>query len=990
MNMFYLTPASISYLNQFLLAALITAYLTIRVFVWKHQQAAILEKLLVGFFASVTVLSALLFLDASLLPAQQLNIIYLENPTLGIVIILLLQFAYHFPAPHPKQKYERWLAFALTCVYTLLEAGLAIWRFSRLGYGYVEFRPDYMDAAPAIGFIWIIFAFARNAFQNWNNIASRRFAIVFIIPLYLTILNLLRSLYYVSTPVYHVSMSVGILFTLFFFVLNFLSLLPETTPFSVKFTGAILTSSLAIFGSVVWLVIPIYAEGFSPAIIDHRSILFSPNKSGGYTITEIPFIFETDLGDVLPLTDTRVNPTEKIFFDFPFFDQQYQEVYISNDGALSFGTELIYKDFQLNFTQSPFILPILLDLDPENYPYGRIHLNKKSDRIVITSNRVHAYYQPLETYTFQVILHTNGDFSVTYNGLPQTISYQPNDRPDATVWAIGIKPAQSPDEQINFLSLPLESGPQGVIQDEYLSFRQYLHRFLFPLAITIFIGSFIFLLGVPFVIQYSLAHPLNSLVAGVEIMNQGRLDVVIPVQFNDEIGYLTSSFNHLSAELNNLVKKLETRVSERTSDLIHANEQLNKLAVTVEQSPSTIVITDINADIEYVNPAFTRSTGYTFAEVKGKNPRILKSDLTPSAIYQEMWEELTAGRSWRGELINKKKNGQAFWENTVITPILDADGNVTHYAAIKEDVTARVLAERALRESEEQYRLLFDLESDAIFIIRNKDGQILEANKAATSLYGYTHGELLSSKNTDLSAEPESTKQSTKTSLPSDQVIMIPLRYHRKKDRTLFPVEITARFIVWEGQSVHIAAIRDITERKKIEEELVKLSVTDPLTEVANRRYFYIQAEMIFKRSQQPLDALAVLMLDIDHFKQVNDSFGHIAGDAILRQVAGRLSKSMRPTDILARYGGEEFIILLPRTTIREAEQIAQRIWQAVSETPFDFENKLIPITVSIGIAGLSKDIQDLDAITRCADEAMYQAKQAGRNQWKTWNNNDN
>jgi diguanylate cyclase (GGDEF)-like protein len=158
---------------------------------------------------------------------------------------------------------------------------------------------------------------------------------------------------------------------------------------------------------------------------------------------------------------------------------------------------------------------------------------------------------------------------------------------------------------------------------------------------------------------------------------------------------------------------------------------------------------------------------------------------------------------------------------------------------------------------------------------------------------------------------------------------------------------------------------------------------------VANRRYFYIQAEQIFKRTRQPLDALAVLMLDIDHFKQVNDSFGHIAGDAILRQVAGRLSKSMRPTDVLARYGGEEFIILLPRTAIREAEQIAQRIWQAVSEMPFSFENTLIRVTVSIGVAGLSKDIQDLDTITRCADEALYQAKQAGRNQCKTWNNTD-
>ena len=984
MSPFYLTPASISYLDQFLLAVLITAYLVMRVFMRKNQQPSKLVGLLIAFFASVSVFSALLFLDGSLLPALQLRAVYLENTVLGIILTLILRFAYHFPAPHPKQKNEGRLALACAAAYTLCEAGFAIWRFSLLSHGQVEYRPDYMDYAPAIGFLWVIFAFARSALQNWKNIASRRFALIFIIPLYLATLNILRSFYFVSTSVYHVSMSVGILFTLFFLVLNFLSSQPETTTFMVKFSGAILTSSLAVFGTIAWLATPVYAAEFSPAIIDQRSILFSPNNSGGYTIAEIPFKFETALGEVLPLTDSRVNPTEKVSFNFPFFEQQYQDIYISNDGALGIGTDIDYKEYQVNFTQSPAIFPLLLDLDPENYSDGKIYLHRESDQLVITYDHVHAFYQPDEIYTFQVILYSSGEFSITYNGLPQSLSYYPNDCPEATVWAIGIKPVQAPHGQINFSNLPLESGPQGIIQDEYLSFRQYLHRFLLPLAITIFISSFVLLLAVPLVIHYSLAHPLNSLVAGVETINQGNLDVTIPVQFNDEIGYLTNAFNNLNTELNNLFKELETRVSERTSDLVAVNEQLLKLSVVVEQSPSTIVITDINANIEYVNPAFTQSTGYTLEEVKGQNLRILKSGLTMPETYKEMWRQLTAGKPWRGELINKKRNGQIFWENTVITPILDANGNLTHYAAIKEDVTARVIAEQALRESEEQYRVLFELESDAIFIIRNEDGQILEANHAATALYGYSRGELLSLKNTDLSAEPESTKKATNTHLPSDQVIAIPLRYHRKKNGDIFPVEITARFITWEGQSVHIAAIRDITERKKIEEELVKLSVTDPLTELANRRYFYIQAEQIFSRVQLP-DALAILILDIDHFKQINDTYGHAAGDAVLRQLANRLNQNLRPTDILSRFGGDEFVILLPRTPSNEAEQIAKRLWESVRSNPFKVEKESIQVTISIGVAGLDKNTQDLDTLMRHADQALYQAKQAGRNQSLFW-----
>jgi|GEM_PF-832245 len=983
MTFIYLTPASISYLNQFLLAVLITAHLIMRRFVWKRQQASILINLLIGFFASVTIFSALLFFDASLLPNQQLQAIYLENTILGVILIQLLQFAYHFPAPNPKQKYERWFALALTGAYTLLEAGIAVWRFSLLDHGQVEYRPDYLDYAPMIGFFWVVFAFARGTFQNWNNPASRRFALIFIIPLFLAGLNILRSFYYVSTSVYHISLSVGILFTLFLFVLNFLSSQPESTTFSAKFSGAILTISLAVFGTIAWAITPVHAANFSSAIIDHRSLLFSPNNREGYTVTEIPFVFQSNLGEVLPLTDSHVNPTEKINFDFPFFARQYQDIYISNDGALGIGTDIDHKELQAHFTRSPAIFPLLMDLDPENYPDGKVYLRRGNDQLVITYDHVRAFHHPNETYTFQVVLNSNGEFSITYNGLPQ-LNYYPNDRPESTVWAIGIKPAQAPEEQINFLNLPLESGPQGIIQNEYLSFRQHLHHFLFPLAITIFISGFILLLGVPLVIRYSLAHPLNLLVAGVETMNQGNLDISIPVQFNDEIGYLTNSFNHLSAELNNLVRELETRVSERTSDLAAVNEQLRKLSVAVEQSPSAIVITDVHANIEYVNPAFTASTGYTFEEVWGQNPRILKSNITPPEVYQEMWKVLLAGEAWRGELINKKKDGQIFWEYTVITPILDNNKNMTHYAAIKEDVTARVLAEQSLRESEEQYRLLFDLESDAIFIIRNEDGQILEANKAATSLYGYTHGELLSKKNTDLSAEPESTKESTNTHAPSDQTIVIPLRYHRKKRGCIFPVEITARFITWKGQSVHIAAIRDITERKLIEEELVKLSVTDPLTEIANRRYFYIQAEQIFNRAQLP-NTLAVLMLDIDYFKQVNDKYGHAIGDAVLRQLANRLNQNLRPTDILARYGGEEFIILLPRTPSNETEEIAKRLWFVVGDKPFDTKKESVHVTISIGAAELDEDTHDLDTLMRHADEALYQSKRAGRNQWTLW-----
>ncbi len=142
---------------------------------------------------------------------------------------------------------------------------------------------------------------------------------------------------------------------------------------------------------------------------------------------------------------------------------------------------------------------------------------------------------------------------------------------------------------------------------------------------------------------------------------------------------------------------------------------------------------------------------------------------------------------------------------------------------ISRDITVRKYEEYALRASEERYRQLFELESDAIFLIDNEVGQILETNTAATSLYGFSRDELVSMRNVDLSAEPEETQRATLGAPKvTAGIIYIPIRYHRKADGSVFPIEITARAFMHAGRSVHIAAIRDITERKRVEDELRK------------------------------------------------------------------------------------------------------------------------------------------------------------------------
>jgi diguanylate cyclase (GGDEF)-like protein len=222
----------------------------------------------------------------------------------------------------------------------------------------------------------------------------------------------------------------------------------------------------------------------------------------------------------------------------------------------------------------------------------------------------------------------------------------------------------------------------------------------------------------------------------------------------------------------------------------------------------------------------------------------------------------------------------------------------------------------------------------------------------------------------------------------TDNMISIPLSWHRKRDGTTFPVEITARFITWKGEAVHVAAIRDITERQRFEKELERLAITDSLTGLFNRRHFFAEAEKIFSRSKFAPFELAILMLDIDHFKKVNDTYGHQHGDAVLCEIAQRLRDNLRPTDLLGRYGGEEFVALLIRTPSSGVGPVAERLVTSIREYPIKSNGVTISVTISLGAASLTEKIANLDELLSHADQALYTAKQLGRNRWAAWDEN--
>lgn len=172
-----------------------------------------------------------------------------------------------------------------------------------------------------------------------------------------------------------------------------------------------------------------------------------------------------------------------------------------------------------------------------------------------------------------------------------------------------------------------------------------------------------------------------------------------------------------------------------------AEMELRKLTVAVEQSPATIVITDVEGRIEYVNPKFTQLTGYTFDEVVGKNPRVMKSGKTPPEEYKRLWDTITSGGEWRGEFCNRKKNGDCYWERAVIAPIMDADAAIVNFIAVKEDITRQKQMEEKLRTSEQRYRLFADNASDLMWTLDLR-GRFTYVSPSIRRLLGYTADEM--------------------------------------------------------------------------------------------------------------------------------------------------------------------------------------------------------------------------------------------------------
>jgi PAS domain S-box-containing protein len=199
---------------------------------------------------------------------------------------------------------------------------------------------------------------------------------------------------------------------------------------------------------------------------------------------------------------------------------------------------------------------------------------------------------------------------------------------------------------------------------------------------------------------------------------------------------IKGNYSRLIPAIEREIREAEIRRNQRET-----MDALRKLSRAVDQSPVSVVITDITGSIEFVNPWFTELTGYSIEDLKGENPRILKSGLTPEAVYDDLWKNISNGKTWRGEFCNKKKNGELYWESASISPVYNNEGTLTNYVAVKEDITERKLGEVALLESEERFRKIFEESPIGMATVKD-DYHFIRVNGAFSKMIGYNEKEL--------------------------------------------------------------------------------------------------------------------------------------------------------------------------------------------------------------------------------------------------------
>lgn len=457
-----------------------------------------------------------------------------------------------------------------------------------------------------------------------------------------------------------------------------------------------------------------------------------------------------------------------------------------------------------------------------------------------------------------------------------------------------------------------------------------------------------------------LTSRLNAIRTAALAVSQGHFEARAPEAGNDEATVVARSFNAM----------VDTLVQERA--------QLHTLIATL---PDLVWAKDLDGRYLTCNPMFERLYNATHSEIVGKTVH----DFLPaeqaerlSAADQRM---LQSGRSELSEeaLVSRSDGRRRLYE-TVRSPMRDAQGRLIGLLGVGRDITAR-------REAENQLRLLASVfaASQEGILITDVHNRIVDVNPAFSAITGFAREEVLGQNPRVLASGRHDAEfyQRIWQSLHESGVWRGEI-WNRNRAGRVFPAHLSITTVRnADGELTHyVAVLTDISAMKAHEQELDRIAHYDPLTGLPNRRLLSDRLGLAIAQTRRAGDTMAVAVIDLDGFKPINDSFGHEAGDQVLKTIAHRLSACLRGGDTVARLGGDEFVlVMLGLSGLNDCQQAISRVLSALA-APIPLQGNTVGVTGSIGFTLFPQDDVDADTLLRHADQAMYAAKSAGKNRY--------